>query len=109
MLSKEKIATIIRDFHEKRLPWLVERSLKIPIEIPIKRVISIIGPRRAGKTYSMFQLIKKLLEKYEISQILYLNFELTFLKNLSLKDLDLITETYYEIYSEDKNKKVWFF
>jgi len=109
MINKEKLATVIKDFHEKRLPWLIERSLKIPIEIPIKRVISIIGPRRAGKTYSMFQLIKKLLEKYEISQMLYLNFELTFLKNLPLEDLDLILETYYEIYPENKNKKVWFF
>jgi len=109
MINKEKIATVIKDFHEKGTPWLIERSLKIPIEIPIKRVISIIGPRRAGKTYSMFQLIKKLLEKYEISQILYLNFELSLFKSLSLKDLDLILETYYEIYPENKNKKVWFF
>jgi len=109
MLNKEKIATIIKDFYEKGIPWLIERKLEIPIEIPIKRIISIIGPRRAGKTYSMFQLIKKLLEKYKISQILYLNFELTALKNLSSKDLDLITETYYEIYPENKSRKVWFF
>jgi len=109
MISKERIATIIKDFHEKGVPWLVERDLQIPIEIPIKRAISIIGPRRAGKTYSMFQLMKKLLKKYEITQILHLNFELMILKNLSLEDLNLIKETYFEIYPENKNKKVWFF
>ena len=109
MISKERIATLIKDFHEKRVPWLVERDLQIPTEIPIKRAVSIIGPRRAGKTYSMFQLIKKLLEKYEISQILYLNFELTALQNLCLEDLDLIKETYFEIYPKNKNRKVWFF
>ena len=109
MISKERIATLIKDFHEKGIPWLVERDLQIPSEIPIKRAISIIGPRRAGKTYSMFQIMKKILEKYGIEQILYLNFELTILKNLSLEDLDLIKETYFEIYPESKNKKVWFF
>jgi len=109
MISRERIATIIKDFHERGVPWLIERDLQIPVEIPIKRAISIIGPRRAGKTYSMFQIMKKLLEKYEITQILYLNFELTVLKNLSLEDLDLIKETYFEIYPENKNKKVWFF
>ncbi|RLF34791.1 MAG: hypothetical protein DRM99_05860, partial [Thermoplasmata archaeon] len=109
MISKERIATIIKDFHEKGVPWLVERDLQIPIEIPIKRAISIIGPRRAGKTYSMFQLMKKLLKKYEITQILHLNFELTILKNLSLEDLNLIKETYFEIYPENKNRKIWFF
>ena len=109
MISKERIATLIRDFHEKGVPWLIERDLQIPTEIPIRRVISIIGPRRAGKTYSMFQLIKKLWEKYETSQVLYLNFELTALKGLSLRDLDLILETYYEIYPENRDRKVWFF
>jgi len=109
MITKEKIATVIKDFHEKGVPWLIERDLQIPTEIPIKRVISIIGPRRAGKTYSMFQLIKNLLTKYNITQILYLNFELTMLKSLSSEDLDLILETFYEIYPENRNKKVWFF
>ncbi len=109
MINKEKIATIIKDFHERSVPWLVERDLRIPTEIPIKRVISIVGPRRAGKTYSMFQLIKNLLVKYEITQILYLNFELTMLRSLTLRDLDLILETFYEIYPENKNRKVWFF
>lgn len=109
MITKDKIATVIKDFHEKGVPWLIERDLQIPTEIPIKRVISIIGPRRAGKTYSMFQLIKNLLAKYNITQILYLNFELTMLKSLSSEDLDLILETFYEIYPENRNKKVWFF
>ncbi len=109
MITKERIATVIRDFHEKGIPWLVERDLQIPSEIPIKRAVAIIGPRRAGKTYSMFQIMKRLLEKYDITQILYLNFELTVLKSLSLGDLDLVKETYFEIYPENKEKKVWFF
>jgi hypothetical protein len=52
-MNREKWIEIIKDFQEDRLPELVEREVKIPSEIPLKRAISIIGPRRAGKTYLM--------------------------------------------------------
>lgn len=110
MITKEKWAEIIKDFHEKGIPDLVERKMNIPKEMPLKRAISIIGPRRAGKTYSIFQIIKKILRnKISIGQIIYLNLEKTDLEGCNSKDLTNMLETFYEIYPENKNKKIWLF
>jgi len=68
------IKTIIKDFHLRSLPPFKPRHLKVPLDLG--KIITIIGPRRAGKTYYLFQLIESL-EKAGIKreQILYLNFE----------------------------------
>lgn len=110
MISKTKWAEIIKDFHEKALPTLINRNLNIPQEIPIRRAISIIGPRRAGKTYSMYQLITSILKNdINIKQIFYVNFEKNELDGASIEDLSAMIETYYELYPENKDKKVWLF
>lgn len=110
MLPRDILARIIKDFQEVEIPDLIEREYEIPLELPIKRVISIIGPRRSGKTYLFFQLIKKLIEKgINRERILYVNFESDILMNATLDDLCKILEIYYEIYPENKGKKVWLF
>jgi len=109
MVSKEKWAEIIRDFHEKKMPDLIQREKEISIEGDIKRAISIIGPRRAGKTYEMYFLISKLREKYGKDRVLYINFERADLEILSFQDLVYMLETYYEIYPKNRKEKIWLF
>src|SRR3989339_838015 len=97
MINKEKWASLIKDFYEMELPKTFEREIEIPLEIPINRSISIIGPRRAGKTYLMFGLIKKLFLKYEKNSVLYLNFETAGLLPLEVEDLVLMKEVFFEL------------
>ena len=40
-----------------------------------RKIIAIIGMRRVGKTYAVYQLIKQLLARVSPSRIFYLNFE----------------------------------
>lgn len=111
-IDKDLIAQIILDFHSGSfLPsQLIERDLQINLEIPIKRAIAILGPRRTGKTYYQFSLIKKLMDKgISKERILYINFEDPRLLNMSLADLLKLIEVFYEIYPENKNKKVYLF
>jgi len=109
MVSREKWTEIIKDFHQKPIPKLIERDINIPIEIPLKRSISIIGPRRAGKTYTMFQIIGKLLEKMPIQRTLYVNLERADLGGLEGKDLMSLTGAFFSLYPDNKNKKIWLF
>lgn len=110
MITKEKWAEIIRDFHETPLPDLIEREINIPKEVPLKRAISITGPRRAGKTYTMFQLMGGILKsRVQINQIIYINFEKTDLEGCNSKDLANMLETFYEIYPKNRDKKIWLF
>jgi len=109
MIKRDIWVKIIKDFYEFKLPNMVERDIRIS-ELPIKRAVSIIGPRRAGKTYLMFQVMKTLLNKnVERSRVLYINIESDLLIGCELSDLRNMLELYYEIYPENKNKKVYLF
>lgn len=110
MISKDKWASLIEDFYELALPESFEREIKIPLEKPINRSVSIIGPRRAGKTYLMFNLIQKLLDKkVNKENILYMNFERAGLLPLESDDLVLMKEVFYELNPKLKKEETWFF
>jgi len=108
MISRETWIKITKDFQEFELPEMVERDTSVEIDLPIKRAISIIGPRRAGKTYLMFQIIKKLLAGgVEKNRILYVNFESDLLIGCTLEDLRKMVEIFYEIHPENKRRKIY--
>ena len=109
MLSKENWAEIVRDFHDSKLPEAIPREQKIEFESDIRRAISLIGPRRAGKTFEMYLIISKIRQKYGNDRALYINFERTNLQGLSDKDLIVMLEAYYEIYPANKGKRIWLF
>jgi predicted AAA+ superfamily ATPase len=109
MIKRETWIKVIKDFYEFKLPEMVERDIKVS-EPLIKRAVSIIGPRRAGKTYLMFQVIKTLLDKNtKKSRLLYINFESDLLVGCEIADLRTMLEFFYEIYPENKNLKVFLF
>jgi len=111
-VKKELLGQLILDFHKGPFPppGLIERDLQVSVEIPLKRAIAVLGPRRAGKTYYQFSLVKKLLEnKVPKERILYVNFEDPKLIDLTLADAVELIEVFYEIYPENKKQKVWFF
>ncbi len=55
---KDILKRIIKDFHLNWVPKFIQRELEIPIKT--NKIISIIGPRRAGKSYFLFQLIEEI-------------------------------------------------
>jgi len=111
MIKKETLAQIILDFQNNKLPNnLTERDLKINLDIPLQRAVSIVGPRRSGKTYYFYNIINKLISKgIEKHRILYVNFENIKLVDMELKDLDTLLNIFYEIYPQNINKKIWLF
>jgi len=110
MITRESWIRIIRDFQELELPKLIERDLRIKVDLPIKRAVSIIGPRRAGKTFFMFQLIGELLkDDVEKSRVLYVNLESDLLIGCTVEDLRNMLNIFYEIYPENKKQKVYLF
>lgn len=106
MKKKEIVKTIIRDFHYGVLPVYKPRNIQIPPEID--KIISIIGARRSGKTYFLYQIIDSLLEKVGKSKIIYINFEDERL-DIDINDLDLILQGYREIYPENNMDLCYFF
>ena len=107
MTKKEMFKYIIKEFHEARLPEPYKRKLTIP---ETQKVISLIGPRRVGKTFYFYQLINNLIENnVDPGRILYINFEDDRILPLNVKDLNLVLEAYYELYPENTDKALYLF
>ncbi len=58
----------------------------------------IIGPRRAGKTYLLHHIIQTKYKKEALEKVLYINFEDERLFELNYKSLNIIIESYNELY-----------
>ena len=103
---KQILKTIIKDFHLRPLPPFKPRHLDVPLDLG--KIITIIGPRRAGKTWYLFQLIESL-EKSGIKreQILYLNFEDERLDFDA--GYDQILDAYLELYPDQKLENLYIF
>jgi len=103
---KQALKTIIKDFHLKPLPPFKPRNLNVPLDLG--KIITIIGPRRAGKTWYLFQLIESL-EKGGIKreQIFYLNFEDERLDFDA--GYDQILDAYLELYPDQKLDDLYIF
>lgn len=104
---KEKLKEIIKDFHKGTLPQTKRRDIEIPLES--QKIITVSGVRRSGKTFILFETMKRLLKtKIPKENILYINFEderLDFKK----ETLDLILQAYRELYPDTNLVGCYFF
>ena len=104
---KDVLKKIISDFHQNGYPEPLQRDLRVPLES--EKIISIIGPRRAGKTYYLYQLMDLLrAKKVERRQILYINFEDERLEFENGRHDDII-ESYLELYPDAKLPNLYIF
>lgn len=75
----ELIRTILSEWESKELPKIVKREIDLSsyFDLGVKKIVSLTGFRRVGKTYLFFDLIKELLIKKGFSrkEVVYINFE----------------------------------
>ncbi len=95
-MRKEAIVEIIRESQQRPLPDMVSRTLKVRIPRP-RRAVTIIGPRRAGKTYFLYQQIRAIREAGTDAAVLYINLEDDRLLNVRLEDMDMLLRTFREL------------
>ena len=104
---KQLLKEIIVEFYEAELPEAKEREIEVPVDSG--KIISLIGPRRSGKSWLFFRIMKKLLDRGVAKEnIVYLNFEDERL-DFTQSDLDLILRSYRELYPEISLKDCVFF
>jgi len=105
--KKQIFKRIISDFFEKPLENVLPRDLSIPTDVP--KIISLLGARRSGKTYLMFDVIRNLRKEIPKERLVYVNFENDLLFPSKLEDMEEMIQGYYELYPDHKDLKVWFF
>jgi len=106
MEKKETFNYLIKEFHEIALPKLHTRDLSIP---KTQKIVTVTGSRRVGKTFYFYQLIMEIMEKIGKDRIVYINFEDDRILPMSFKELYNITEAYYELYPQNKDKDIYLF
>ncbi|HAW49617.1 TPA: hypothetical protein DCX16_01500 [bacterium] len=99
---KETIKYIIKEWFDYQLPHIVKRDIPANL-LETNLLLSLCGVRRSGKTYLLYQIVKKMREKFPTSNILYINFEDERLYPPTENMLPQILETYEENFSYNKD------
>ncbi|WP_206538363.1 ATP-binding protein [Bifidobacterium bohemicum] len=109
----ELILSIIREQQSAGIPDLFERDLQLgDIQKPARGnlVRVIVGVRRCGKTYRLYQEMKRVIEAgYPERNLLYFNFEDERLKPYSKNLLDAVLEGFYTLNPNAREEGAFFF
>ena len=108
MDTKSKLKHVFVEWQERELPQFQRRRRDKDFNSP--HIVDILGVRRCGKTYYMFQLISELLNSgIPKSNILYINLDDDRLQPLNGDELHLLIETFYEFHEDSDNYKLYLF
>lgn len=103
----------LQEFYEQGIPDVFQRD--VPLGELLKPARSnlvnvLVGVRRCGKTYRLYQEMHKILEAgYDLHSILYFNFEDERLKPYDVSILEDVIETYYTMNPWAKTEGAFFF
>jgi hypothetical protein len=87
----------LKDFHAATLPPVNPRDYQIPIASG--KIITLIGARRSGKSFLLYQLLQQIIVQTPKQQIIFLNFEDERLE-IQSSELDLVIQAYLELYPQ---------
>ena len=104
-MDKETIKKLIILSQEREVK-LVRREMEIQFA---GKIISIIGTRRAGKTFFIYQKISELRNNNLKDKIIYINFEDERLLPIKKEELNSILDSYYELFPGNTGKKLYLF
>ncbi len=107
MREIETIKVLIANYHKSIKKVFVSRDYVLPLTL--NKIITVIGPRRSGKTALLQFAAQKLVKDgIKATQIIYINFEDERLLLLA-KDLDKILQAYAEMYPKQELADCYFF
>ena len=109
MITKEYWLEVIKEWNKTEFPQIINRDIKIDFDLNINRAFSLIGPRRAGKTFELLSIAKQISEKYGKDKTLYIDFERPDFGTLNSLDLALMLKSYYSLFPQNSGKKIWLF
>ena len=107
-LLKNTLRELFSDFYETDLPDMTRRQIAIPEVSGCATVV--LGMRRTGKTFLLYQRMKDLLASgVAKDRMLHVNFEDDRLLGMTLEDLRYVPDVYYQMFPENRDKLCYFF
>jgi hypothetical protein len=98
-MNSSVLKNIVAEWLEEwKLPPLVKRET-VPVDlVNLPEILAVVGPRRAGKTFFMYQLIGQLLEGgIAREEILFVDFEDYRLTNFTPADMESLFTAFYQL------------
>ena len=106
-VDKEILKYVLAQGTTRPLPHIVPRTLRLPLNT--RKVVALVGIRRSGKTYLLYETMKRLEETgVDRRQLVYLNFEDDRLLPIRPGELDLILRSHEELYPELAGRTKYF-
>jgi predicted AAA+ superfamily ATPase len=108
MAGQEILDYLIADFHNRPLPEFTPRQIRLPC-LP-QKADALIGMRRSGKTYTLYQEMSRLLsEGVSKNAMLFVNFEDDRLQPLTSDVLGNALEAFYRRYPSSRADLAYLF
>ncbi|MFH1707475.1 MAG: ATP-binding protein [Planctomycetota bacterium] len=97
MNTEVLLTTVAEWLRGTALPDLTPREQPVPGPDDLKRVLAVVGPRRAGKTYFLYQMLAGLLRTGATRHdILFVDFEDFRLREFQPEDMDRLLAAFYQ-------------
>lgn len=104
---KSILKEIIHNFQNRKIAKIINREISIPLDSG--KVVSLIGTRRAGKTFLLYQKINELKSRgADPKKIIFINLEDERLA-FTATELDLILQAYRELHPQIALEECYFF
>lgn len=108
MASKEIFKQILIEWAEFQCTDLFLRDFDYSL-LDIEEILTIIGPRRSGKTYLCYQLMRELKKSIKADNVIYVNMEDDRLYPLSGNELSELWTNILEIFDINLDQKIYLF
>jgi predicted AAA+ superfamily ATPase len=108
MDTREKLRRLLTEWSEFRMPALFERTFNDAL-LHDARILTLIGPRRAGKTFLCYQLVQRLRQSLPPGNVVYINFEDERLHPFNGDELTLLLDTQTELHDIAPQQPVYLF
>ena len=100
MVAQETLQKVVAEWlRGAEMPPLTPREQPIPDLAKTKRILALVGPRRAGKTYFLYQIISGLLQSgtAKRNDILFVDFEDYRLADFQPEDIEQLLAVFYQL------------
>jgi len=100
MLKRQSLVRTVAEWlEETELPPLTSREVLLPTPVKnLSNILAVVGPRRAGKTYFLYQQIQGLLDAgVARDEILFVDFEDYRLRSFEADDMDALLTAFVQL------------
>ncbi|NJE49852.1 ATP-binding protein [Thermococcus sp. 9N3] len=101
MSREEVIAQVVMDYLNLSVDG-IERELNVPDDLAVNKAVTIIGPRRAGKTFYILQKFSRL--RSEGKAAIFFPLDDDRIYPPSLDDLQTLVKVFYELFPDAEEK-----